>query len=52
MWKFWCLSLKGVFTLLFAIVLYGEKEPDALKLSNYMFLGWLYIQCEWMFELT
>lgn len=42
----WCLSPKGVFTVLSAILLCGEKEPDALKLSDYTILGWLYVQCE------
>lgn len=44
--KLWSLSPKGLFTVLFAIVLYGEKEPDALKLGDYAFLGWLYVQCK------
>lgn len=32
--------------MLFTIVLYGEKEPDAFKLGDYLFLVWLYIKCE------
>lgn len=33
-------------TVLFTIVLCGEKQPDALRLGDYMFLGWLYMHCK------
>lgn len=38
-WKSGCLSPKAVFAVLFAVVVCGEKEPDAFKFGNLPVVG-------------